>query len=83
MVEHKRYPEAARRRGEAGTVGVTFIVSRNGQVQSVAVTSSSGSAILDEAASSLLDGNHVPQFPAAMQQPQVKVSVRVVYTLDQ
>ena len=44
------YPEAARRRGEAGTAVVRFVVGATGQVESIQLRHSSGYARLDEAA---------------------------------
>jgi protein TonB len=46
----KHYPEAARARGEQGTVRLTLVIDRGGHVVSARVIGSSGSAILDEAA---------------------------------
>ncbi len=82
LLDHKRYPDAARRRGESGTVGVSFAVARNGQVGDVTVTSSSGSSILDDAVLATLNGRQVPPFPSDMPQPQVRIAVRVVYSLE-
>lgn len=44
------YPEAARRRGEQGTVTCQLTIARDGSVLEVAVVTSSGFAALDEAA---------------------------------
>jgi protein TonB len=46
----KHYPEAARARGEQGTVRLALVIDRGGHVVSARVIGSSGSAILDEAA---------------------------------
>jgi periplasmic protein TonB len=46
----KHYPEAARARGEQGTVRLALVINRGGHVVSARVIGSSGSAILDEAA---------------------------------
>ena len=45
-----RYPASARRAGLRGEVLIHFVVSRNGNVGSVRVASSSGSPVLDRAA---------------------------------
>ncbi|WP_099866382.1 energy transducer TonB [Pararhizobium haloflavum] len=45
-----RYPSAARRDRLSGQVQVTFTVSANGSVSGIAVTGSSGSPVLDQAA---------------------------------
>ncbi len=82
LQEHKRYPDAARRRGEAGAVGVSFAVAHDGRVGDAMVTSSSGSTILDDAVLALLSGGHVPPFPPDMPQAEARIAVRVVYTLE-
>jgi protein TonB len=46
----KHYPEAARARGEQGTVRLALTIGRSGHVISVHVIGSSGSAALDQAA---------------------------------
>ncbi|WP_420407547.1 TonB family protein [Hoeflea sp.] len=46
-----RYPREARREGIKGTVVVAFTISRNGSVGGVRIARSSGSAVLDRAAS--------------------------------
>ncbi|MBI5488895.1 MAG: TonB family protein [Deltaproteobacteria bacterium] len=46
----KRYPPLARRRGVSGTVEVSFAVAEDGTVAEARVASSSGAALLDEAA---------------------------------
>jgi periplasmic protein TonB len=47
---NKHYPEAARARGEQGTVRLALTISRDGRVQSARVIGSSGSSALDQAA---------------------------------
>ncbi|UPY39426.1 energy transducer TonB [Sediminicoccus sp. KRV36] len=44
------YPEAARLRGEQGTVGLELAIGADGKVVSVTVARSSGSPMLDAAA---------------------------------
>lgn len=44
--KHKRYPQAAREKGTAGTATVRFVVDRGGRVVERAVVESSGSPIL-------------------------------------
>ena len=60
LAAHKTYPTEARRRGEEGEVGVRFSVDADGQVTAVSVDQSSGSAMLDAAARSLLTGARLP-----------------------
>ncbi|MGH6853003.1 MAG: energy transducer TonB, partial [Methylocella sp.] len=47
---NKHYPEAARERGEQGTVRLALTIDRGGHVVSARVIASSGSSTLDQAA---------------------------------
>jgi periplasmic protein TonB len=47
---NRHYPEAARARGEQGTVRLALTIGRDGRVQSARVIGSSGSSALDQAA---------------------------------
>ena len=82
MQAHRRYPDAARQRGEEGTVGVAFTVSRDGAVIAVQVVRPSGSALLDQAVRDMLAGQRVPAFPPGMAQGQAQVAVNVRFSLD-
>ncbi len=83
LAAHKRYPERARQRGDEGTVGVRFTVNAAGRVLDVAVTSSSGSALLDDAARAMLSGQQVPPFPPSMSLAQLIVPVSIRFRLEQ
>jgi protein TonB len=50
MSWNRHYPEAARARGEQGTVRLAITIDRGGHVVSAHVVASSGSSILDQAA---------------------------------
>jgi len=60
LAAHRRYPEAARQRGEEGDVTVRFSVAADGSVVEVALVQGSGHAVLDEAALAMLRGAAVP-----------------------
>jgi protein TonB len=47
---NRHYPEAARARGEQGTVRLALTIGRSGHVMSAHIVSSSGSSTLDQAA---------------------------------
>lgn len=83
LAAHKRYPEQARRRGDEGTVGVRFTVDAAGRVLEVAVTRSSGSTLLDDAAREMLAGQRVPPFPPSMTLAQTTVPVNIRFQLEQ
>jgi periplasmic protein TonB len=79
---HKTYPEQARRRGEQGRASVRFTVDHSGQVLDIAIVSSTGSSILDDAIERMLRGARVPPFPASMDETQVTVTVQIRYALE-
>jgi periplasmic protein TonB len=56
----RHYPEAARARGEQGTVRLALTIGRNGHVQSAHVVGSSGSSALDQAALQMARGASCP-----------------------
>ena len=83
LAAHKRYPERARQRGDEGTVGIRFTVDASGRVLDVAITRSSGSTLLDDAARDMLAGQRVPPFPPSMALAQATVPVNVRFELEQ
>ncbi len=60
---HKHYPKEARLRDERGAVGVAFTVEPSGRVINSAVTKSSGSRTLDDAASAMVAAAKLPSPP--------------------
>jgi protein TonB len=50
IARKRQYPQKAKRRGETGTVVVSFVVERSGIITDIRVAKSSGSATLDKAA---------------------------------
>jgi periplasmic protein TonB len=76
LAARKTYPEAARRRGEQGSVTLRFTVAGDGTVLQVALVTGSGSRVLDAAAQALLSDAKLPA-------PQTEISrtVRVQYRL--
>ncbi len=82
MQSHRRYPDAARQRGEEGTVGVAFTVARDGSVLAVQVVRPSGSALLDQAVHDMLAGQKVPAFPPGMAETQARIAVNIRFSLE-
>ena len=60
----RHYPEAARARGEQGTVRLALAIGRNGRVQSARIIGSSGSSELDQAALAMARGASCPPMEA-------------------
>ena len=81
LESHKRYPDAARQRGEEGRAVLRFSVDRSGRVLDYAVTSSSGYPDLDQSVEEMMRGANLPPFPAGMTQPQMQVSVTIRFSL--
>ena len=81
LAAHKSYPEAARRRGEEGSVALRFAVERSGRVTEVSVARGSGSPVLDAAAEAMLRNATLPAFPATMSQERIVVTVQLHFSL--
>jgi protein TonB len=81
LESHKRYPDAARQRGEEGRAVLRFSVDRSGRVTDFAVTSSSGHPDLDQSVEEMMRGATLPPFPAGMAQREMQVSVTIRFSL--
>ena len=81
LESHKRYPDAARQRGEEGRAVLRFSVDRGGRVLDFAVTSSSGYPDLDQSVEEMMRGASLPPFPAGMPQREMQVSVTIRFSL--
>ncbi|MGI8570771.1 MAG: energy transducer TonB [Methylocella sp.] len=76
----KHYPEAARARGEQGTVRLALTIGRSGHVVSARMIGSSGSATLDQAALEMARNASGRPLPPEMGS-SVSLTVPVRYTL--
>jgi periplasmic protein TonB len=81
LESHKRYPDAARQRGEEGRAVLRFSVDRSGRVLDYAITSSSGYPDIDQSVEEMMRGASLPPFPAAIPQPRMEVSVTIRFSL--
>lgn len=64
LAKHQRYPLAAKRDKQEGTVRVAFTIDRQGNVLSRSIETSSGFALLDEAALKVFDdATPLPKVP--------------------
>jgi protein TonB len=82
LLAHQFYPEAARRRGEQGTVLVRFEADRSGHVLDASVVRGSGAPALDEAALKLLRSASLPPFPDDMPLARETITIPIHYELD-
>ena len=79
---HKRYPAAARRRRQTGTVRVTFTIDRQGRVLSKRIVSSSGHAALDKEVEAMLRrASPMPKIPRELGRSTLTVTLPVVFNL--
>jgi protein TonB len=81
LESHKRYPDAARQRGEEGRAVLRFEVDRSGRVIDYAVIASSGYPDLDQSIEEMMRGAALPPFPAGIPQPRMEVSVTIRFSL--
>ena len=81
LESHKRYPDAARQRGEEGRAVLRFSVDRSGRVLDFAVTSTSGYPDLDQSLEEMMRAATLPPFPAGISQPRMEVSVTIRFSL--
>ena len=78
---HKHYPDAARQRGEEGSVGLRFRVDRFGRVLDYALLTSTGFSDLDAGIDQMMRGAQLPPFPEGMTASQIEVSVTIRFSL--
>jgi protein TonB len=76
----KHYPEAARAKGEQGTVRLALTIGRSGHVMSARIMGSSGSATLDQAALEMARSASGRPLPPEMG-PSVSLIVPVRYSI--
>jgi protein TonB len=81
LERHKRYPDAARQRGEEGRAVLRFAVERSGRVIDYAVAKSSGYPDLDASIEDMMRDAVLPPFPEGMTQPRIEVSVTIRFSL--
>ncbi|MGO8845139.1 MAG: energy transducer TonB [Methylocella sp.] len=77
----RAYPEAARARGEQGTVRVMITFGRNGHAISARLSGSSGSAILDQAALASARSASLPPLPPE-RGSSITVTVPIRYSIN-
>lgn len=79
----KRYPPAARARGEQGVVLLRFSLDRNGHLLTHSITQSSGHADLDEEVMAMIvRAEPLPPFPPSMSQPRLDLTVPIRFSLQ-
>ena len=78
----KRYPSAARSRGEQGVVLLAFSINRDGHVMSRHIVKGSGYAALDDEAMALVErAQPMPAFPPSMTEAQLSLTVPIRFSL--
>ncbi|KEA63708.1 Ferric siderophore transport system, periplasmic binding protein TonB [Marinobacterium lacunae] len=83
LARHKRYPIAARRRGQEGVAKISFLVNRKGEVLEYKISESSGYKKLDDAViDMLLKAKPLPEFPSEMTQEEIRITLPVEFALE-
>ncbi|MBB3811021.1 energy transducer TonB [Pseudochelatococcus contaminans] len=78
---HKRYPAAARVRGDQGVARVQFVIDRSGRVLSYRLVGGTGSPLLDqEAQATIQRASPFPPFPDSL--PGGRMSITVPLRFD-
>ncbi len=82
LARHKRYPNAARRMRQQGTVRVSFTIDRRGRVLSHRIVSSSGHTLLDQEVGAMLKrASPFPAIPSGITQSQMTITVPIRFNL--
>lgn len=82
LEEHKEYPLWARRNNREGTVGLHFVICRDGKVEDLRVVKSSGFSLLDEAAERVVRRiSKFPSIPNELAMNRLSLDVPLVFKL--
>ena len=82
LMRHRTYPDAAKKDKAQGIVKVRFSIDRAGNVLSATAVSSSGSAVLDQAAVNVLRlASPVPPMPDSMRMSKLSITLPIEYSL--
>ena len=84
LEQHKRYPRLARRRGEQGTVQVSFNIQADGSLHEIQLHTRSSSSRLNTAALQTVHrlNGHLPPLPTVLGTSPWPVKVPIVYALQ-
>lgn|GEM_PF-5749876 len=82
LEEYKEYPLWAQRNSREGTVGLHFVICRDGKVEDLRVARSSGFSILDEAAERTVRRiSRFPSIPEELAMNRLSLDVPLVFKL--
>ena len=80
VARKKRYPSAARRRGETGTAVIRFVVAKSGAMSGLQLVRSSGSKTLDEAALKMAQkAAPFPAIPASTGKSSIRFTLPISF----
>jgi len=84
LAKHKRYPKYARKKGQEGTVLLSFTVLSSGLVKDIKIKQSSGHSLLDRSVKKMLQqASPLPPFPAQQTARELNISIPIVFKLNQ
>ena len=82
LERHKRYPEAARARGESGVAQLAFSIDRHGGVHGARIARSSGSTALDQETLAMVQrAQPLPPPPPEIAGAQIAIVVPIRYNI--
>tara|TARA_R110001583_G_scaffold41314_2_gene131536 strand:- start:3697 stop:4572 length:876 start_codon:yes stop_codon:yes gene_type:complete len=81
LAKHKTYPQYSRKKGQEGTVLLTFTVLSSGLVKDINIAKSSGYRALDRAVKKML--KEASPFPRHQNTQEMKISIPIVFKLNQ
>lgn len=84
LAKYKRYPKSSRKKGEEGTVLLSFTVLKSGLVRNVMIKQSSGFKKLDRAVKKMLkEASPLPPFPPEETLQDITITIPIVFKLNQ
>jgi protein TonB len=81
LAKHKTYPQYSRKKGQEGTVLLTFTILSSGLVRDINIEKSSGYRSLDRAVRKML--KEASPFPSHQKAQEMKISIPIVFKLNQ
>ena len=84
LAKYKRYPAYSRKKGQEGTVLLSFTVLNSGLVKDIKIKKSSGHSRLDRAVKKMLkQASPLPPFPEEQSLAEITITIPIVFKLNQ
>ncbi|MGB5444079.1 MAG: energy transducer TonB [Psychromonas sp.] len=83
LAKYKRYPIYSRKKGQEGTVLLSFTVLNSGLVKGISIKKSSGYSRLDRAVEKMLkEASPLPPFPEEQSLAEITITIPIVFKLN-